>query len=269
LFADVYAPALASDWPYDSPMRAPAFFVAHGAPSLALEHDDFTRAARAFGETLHDVRAIAIISAHWQARDVRVNAVARPEPIYDFGGFSPELHRVRYDAPGSPELAREIAALLGAELETERGWDHGLWVPMLHILPDARTPIVEIALPRAANLMQIGRALAPLREHGIAIAGSGGIVHNLRILDLANKNAPPLDWAVEFDQWIAERLAKRDFEAIANYESAPSARLAVPTPEHFEPLLIVLGASHADDRLETIYEGFQYATLSMRSIAFD
>jgi len=94
-------------------------------------------------------------------------------------------------------------------------------------------------------------------------------LHNLRILDLANKNAPPLDWAVEFDQWIAERLARRDFEAIANYESAPSARLAVPTPEHFEPLLIVLGASHADDRLETIYEGFQYATLSMRSIAFD
>jgi len=172
------------------------------------------------------------------------------------------------EAPGDPELAREIAALLGAELETERGWDHGLWVPMLHILPDARTPIVEIALPRAANLLQIGRALAPLREHGIAIAGSGGIVHNLRILDLANKNAPPLEWAVEFDQWIAERLATRDFEAIVNYESAPNARLAVPTPEHFEPLLIVLGASHADDRLESIYEGFQYATLSMRSMAF-
>src|SRR4051794_22546384 len=140
-------------------MRAPSFFVAHGAPSLALEQDDFTRAARAFGESLRDVRAIALVSAHWEARDLRVNAVPRPEPIYDFGGFSPELHRVCYDAPGDPELAREIAALLGAELETARGWDHGLWVPMLHMLPDARTPIVEIALPRSADLMQIGRAL--------------------------------------------------------------------------------------------------------------
>jgi len=249
-------------------MRAPAFFVAHGAPSLALEHDDFTRAARAFGESsLKDVRAIALVSAHWEAGEPRVNAVARPEPIYDFGGFSPELYRMRYDAPGSPELAREIAALLDAPLETERGWDHGLWVPMLHVLPDARTPIVEIALPRSADLLQLGRKLAPLRERGVAIAGSGGIVHNLRILDFANKNAPPLDWAAEFDQWIADRITSRDFEAVADYRNAPSARLAVPTPEHFEPLLIALGAAHPDDQLKTIYHGFQYATLSMRSIA--
>ena len=252
-------------------MRSPAFFVAHGAPSLALEHDDFTRAARDFGQaSFKDVRAIALVSAHWQARETRVNAVARPEPIYDFGGFSPELYRVRYDAPGAPDLAREIAALLDAKLETERGWDHGLWVPMLHILPEARTPIVEIALPNPADpheLLRIGRALAPLREHGIAIAGSGGIVHNLRTLDFANKNAPPLEWAAEFDHWIAERIASRDFDAIANYRSAPNTSLAVPTPEHFEPLLIALGAAHADDKLQTIYEGFQYASLSMRSIA--
>ena len=157
--------------------------------------------------------------------------------------------------------------MLDAPLETERGWDHGLWVPMLHVLPDARTPIVEIALPRSADLLQIGRKLAPLRERGVAIGGSGGIVHNLRIIDFANKNAPPLDWAAEFDQWIADRIASRDFEAVANYRSAPSARLAVPTPEHFEPLLITLGAAHPDDQLRTIYHGFQYATLSMRSIA--
>ena len=246
-------------------MRAPSFFVAHGAPSLALEQDDFTRAARTFGESLRDVRAIALVSAHWQARGVRVNAVARPEPIYDFGGFAPELYRMRYDAPGDPELAREIAALLDAPLETQRGWDHGVWVPFLHLLPEARTPIVEIALPGQADLMAIGRKLAPLRERGIAIAGSGGIVHNLRILDFGNKNAQPLDWAAQFDGWIAERLAARDFDAVAHYETAPGAELAVPTPEHFEPLLIVLGAAHADDRVQTIYEGFQYATLSMRS----
>ncbi|HJW95760.1 MAG TPA: class III extradiol ring-cleavage dioxygenase [Thermoanaerobaculia bacterium] len=248
-------------------MRAPSFFVAHGAPSLALEQDDFTRAARAFGESLRDVRAIALVSAHWQARVPRVNAVAHPEPVYDFGGFAPALYSMRYDAPGDPELAREIASLLDAPLETQRGWDHGVWVPFLHLLPEARTPIVEIALPFDGDPMEIGRKLAPLRERGIAIAGSGGIVHNLRILDLANKNAQPLDWAAQFDGWIAERLASRDFDAIANYERAPGAKLAVPTPEHFEPLLVALGAAHPDDRLQTIYEGFQYATLSMRSIA--
>ena len=249
-------------------MRAPSFFVAHGAPSLALEHDDFTRAARSFGESLKDVRAIALFSAHWQARGLRVNAVAHPEPIYDFGGFSPELYRMRYDAPGDPELAREIASLLDAPLETERGWDHGVWVPFLHLLPDARTPIVEIALPFDTDLMAIGRKLALLRERGVAIAGSGGIVHNLRMLDLTNKNAKPADWAAEFDGWIADRIAARDFESIANYERAPHASLAVPTPEHFEPLLVVLGATEAGDRAQTIYEGFQYATLSMRSVSF-
>jgi 4,5-DOPA dioxygenase extradiol len=252
-------------------MRAPAFFVAHGAPSLALENDDFTRAAGTFGESLRDVQAIAFVSAHWQAREVHVNAVAHPEPVYDFSGFSPELYTMRYDAPGAPELAREIASLLDAPLETGRGWDHGLWVPMLHILPEARTPIVEIALPYPADphdLLRIGRALAPLRERGIAIAGSGGIVHNLRMLDFANKNARPLDWAAEFDRWIADRIASRDFESVAGYRNAPGVSLAVPTPEHFEPLLIALGAAHADDRLQTVYEGFQYASLSMRSMAF-
>ncbi len=253
-------------------MRVPAFFVAHGAPSLALETDDFTRAANAFGRSLDGVRGIALISAHWESRGpARINAVERPAMIYDFGGFSPELYRMQYGAPGSPELAREIAALLDAPLETERGWDHGLWVPMLHIRPGADIPIVEISLPAGVEpreLMSLGAALAPLREQGIAIAGSGGIVHNLRILDFGNKNAKPLDWAAEFDQWIADRLNARDFDAIAEYRRAPGASLAVPTPEHFEPLLVVLGAAGPGDSLSMIYEGFQYATLSMRSVAF-
>jgi len=253
-------------------MRAPAFFVAHGAPSLAIEQDDFTHAANAFGRTLDGLRGIALISAHWQARGpVRVNAVARPPMIYDFGGFSPELYRVQYEAPGSPALANEIAELLGTPLETERGWDHGVWVPMLHIRPAADIPLVEISLPVGAEpreLLQLGAALAPLREWGVAIAGSGGIVHNLRILDFGNRSAKPLDWAAEFDQWISERLAARDFDAIADYSRAPSASLAVPTPEHFEPLLVVLGATQEQDELRMIYEGFQYATLSMRSVVF-
>src|ERR1043166_5563292 len=149
-------------------MRAPSVFVAHGAPSLALQDDAVTRALRAFGETLDGARAIAVVSAHWETRGgIRVNAVAKPEVIYDFGGFSPELYTMRYDAPGDPELAREIATLLGATLETERGWDHGLWVPLMHIRPKADIPVVEISLPlpaRGDDLLSLGAALAPLRD---------------------------------------------------------------------------------------------------------
>jgi 4,5-DOPA dioxygenase extradiol len=250
--------------------RMPAFFVAHGAPTLALEHGDATRAMQAFGETLDGALAIAIVSAHWQTRGgVRVNAAARPEMLYDFGGFDRELYEIRYAAPGQPELAREIARLIGAELETERGWDHGVWVPLLHVRPQADIPVVEISLPNPSHdLPRIGRALGSLRDRGIAVAGSGGIVHNLRRLDFANKDAPPAEWAREFDSWTAERIEARDFAALEQYALAPNARDAVPTPEHFEPLLVVTGAAREDDEIRTVYAGFHYATLSMRSVAF-
>jgi aromatic ring-opening dioxygenase catalytic subunit (LigB family) len=156
----------------------PSLFISHGAPSIAIEQDDFTRAVAAFGDTLHGARAVVIVSAHWQARGVRVNAVAHPETIYDFGGFSDDLYKIRYEAPGDPALGREISTLLGgAALEETRGWDHGLWVPMRILLPDASIPIVEIAQPHPttpADLLRIGQALAPLRDRGVVIAG---IVH--------------------------------------------------------------------------------------------
>jgi len=250
----------------------PSLFISHGAPSIAIEQDDFTRAVAAFGESLRGARAIAIVSAHWQARTIRVNAVAHPETIYDFGGFSDELYKIRYEAPGDPTLAREIASLLGgAALEETRGWDHGLWVPMRILLPDAKIPILEIAQPyptTPADLLRIGQALAPLRDRGVVIAGSGGIVHNLRAIHLADKNAPVDDWAKEFDNWFATHLAARDFDTLTHYRDlAPHANLAVPTPEHFEPVFVTLGASRATDKLTTIYEGFHYGNLSMRTFA--
>jgi 4,5-DOPA dioxygenase extradiol len=254
----------------------PALFISHGAPSIALEkhdQDDFTRAAAAYGATLAVARAIVIVSAHWQSRDLRVNAVAKPETIYDFGGFSEELYRIRYEAPGDPALSREIATLLGgAELEETRGWDHGLWVPLRILLPEALIPIVEIAQPfptTPEELMRIGRMLAPLRDRGVVIIGSGGIVHNLRAIHLSDKAAPVDDWAREFDAWFATHLAARDFVALTRYRDlAPHADLAVPTPEHFEPVFITLGATRASDTLTTIYEGFHYGNLSMRTFAF-
>lgn len=198
----------------------PSLFISHGAPSIAIEQDDFTRAVASFGKTLSGARAIAVVSAHWQARTIRVNAVAHPETIYDFGGFSPDLYNIRYEAPGDPALAREISTLLGgAPLEETRGWDHGLWVPFRTLLPGANVPIV--------------------------------------------------DWAKQFDDWFATHLAARDFETLTRYRDlAPHANLAVPTPEHFEPVFVALGASRATDKLTTIYEGFHYGNLSMRTFAY-
>jgi 4,5-DOPA dioxygenase extradiol len=251
----------------------PALFISHGAPSIAIEQDDFTRAVGAYGAALAGARGIAVVSAHWQARGLHVNAVERPETIYDFGGFADALYRIRYEAPGDPTLAREIAALLGGTaLEERRGWDHGLWVPLRILLPDARVPIVEIAQPYPTTpdeLTRIGRTLAPLRDRGVAIIGSGGIVHNLRTIHLADKDAPVDDWANEFDEWFATNLAVRDFATLMQYRDlAPNASLAVPTPEHFEPVFITLGSARETDKLATIYEGFHYGNLSMRTFAF-
>jgi len=251
--------------------KAPSVFVAHGAPSLALQDDAVTHALRAFGETLDGARAIAVVSAHWETRGgIRVNAVANPQVIYDFGGFAPELYTLRYDAPGDPDLAREIATMLGATLETERGWDHGLWVPLRHIRPRADIPIVEISLPspsRGDDLLRLGSTLAPLRDRGIVIMGTGGIVHNLRRINFAGVDAPAEEWARAFDAWIEERIEARDYSALAQYEQAPYARDAVPTPEHYHPLLVAAGAA-GDDAPRVIVDAFHYGTLSMRSIAF-
>lgn len=248
--------------------RAPLLFISHGAPSIALEEDAFTRSVHDFGQSLDGTPAMIVVSAHWQSRGVRVNAVPRPQPIYDFGGFAPELYTLRYEAPGHPALAREVAQLTGAVLEEERGWDHGLWVPLRHLRPQADIPIVEVSLPVDADLMAIGRALAPLRERGIVIIGSGGIVHNLRLIHLESKDAPVDAWAAEFDAFVADALERRDFDAVAAYRTrAPHAARAVPTPEHFEPLLVLLGAAAEKDRVTTIHAGFQYGNLSMRTFA--
>jgi 4,5-DOPA dioxygenase extradiol len=253
--------------------RQPAVFLAHGAPTIAIEDTEVTRVYRRFGERLRGARAAVVVSAHWQTRRTsRVNAVARPELIYDFGGFPDELYRVRYDAPGDPALAREMATLLGVPPEETRGWDHGVWTPLVHLLPEAKTPIVEISLPVPATpheLLAIGAKLSPLRDDGVAIIGSGVIVHNLGLARLGDRDAPVDEWAQAFDDWVAERVAARDFETLASYARLrPEARLAVPTPEHFEPLFIVCGASRPDDRYEEIAHGMELGNLSMRSFAF-
>lgn len=257
--------------------RQPAVFLAHGSPLSALGGDGHARALRAFGESVQDAKGIVIVSAHWQvSRPLRVTSWKTAPLIYDFGGFPEELYRIEYPVAGSPVLAARVMGILeaggqAARPEPERGLDHGAWVPLRLAWPEPRVPVLQISLPHASpqELFQFGSALRPLREDGLAVVASGGIVHNLRRVRLENKLAAPDDWAAEFDGWVAERVRSRSIDDLLAYRNtAPHARLAVPTTEHFDPLFVALGAALANEALETIYEGFQYANLSMRSFAF-
>jgi 4,5-DOPA dioxygenase extradiol len=244
-----------------------------------MEPGDYGRALEEFGRSLAPrPRAVVVFSGHFEEPlPARATSAARPPLIYDFGGFPEEMYRIQYRAPGDPQLAAEIGALLEAAgirsaLDPARGWDHGLWVPLRMAFPEADVPIVEVSQPAGAapeELLAVGAALAPLREKGVVLAGSGGIVHNLRRVRFAGAGGAVDDWAKEFDDWVAARLDGMDIPRLARYRTeAPHAALAVPTAEHFNPLFVVLGALTPDERPATIYEGFQYGNISLRSVAF-
>ncbi|HEU4402157.1 MAG TPA: class III extradiol ring-cleavage dioxygenase [Candidatus Polarisedimenticolia bacterium] len=255
----------------------PAIFVSHGSPAVALDDDDYTRALRRIAAIAPTPRAIVVVSAHWQsAAPLRVTGAARPESIYDFGGFPEVLYGLTYPCPGAPDLAASIVeslagAGLPAVLDPRRGLDHGAWIPLRFVYPEAAIPVVQVSLPRAADpdlLMRMGGALAPLRRRGILLLGSGGVVHNLERVAFENKGAPVDPWARAFDDWFRDRLEARDFAAITAFRgTAPHHDLAVPTSEHFDPIHFVLGMAEADERAIHLYEGFQHANLSMRCFA--
>jgi len=255
----------------------PALFVSHGAPTAALEDDAYTRALGAWARGRPRPHAVVVVSAHAEALGpVRVNASAEPSLIYDFYGFPAPLYALRYPAPGAPDLAREVAGALGSAgietvLDAQRGWDHGVWVPLRLLYPAADAPVVAVSLPVPRTedlLLDMGRALAPLRERGVLLFGSGGVVHNLHRLVWDAEAEAVVPWAMEFGAWVDERLAALDVEGLSAYASrAPHAALAVPTSEHFDPLFFVLGSRAGRDRVESVYEGFRYGTLSLRSFA--
>ncbi|HEV8231944.1 MAG TPA: class III extradiol ring-cleavage dioxygenase [Thermoanaerobaculia bacterium] len=257
---------------------APVLFVAHASPMLALERDGHAARLRAFGDRFPRPAAIVVVSAHWEApRPIRVTTAPRPALIYDFGGFPRTLYELQYPAPGSPELAREIVEMLSQEgvpagEEPRRGWDHGVWIPLRLFYPEASVPVVEVSLPvpRDPDLVAgIGRALAPLRDRGILLVGSGGIVHNLRLARLDRKDGPVDEWARKFDDWVRERVQRRDLEELSVYRRlAPHADLAVPESEHFDPLFFALGAAGPNDELQEVNRGFEYGNLSLSSFAF-
>lgn len=250
-----------------------AVFVSHGSPMTALDQGPYAQALAAFGKTVAP-SAILVISAHWQEPGIRITSAKSPELIYDFGGFPRELHELTYPAPGSPELAAQVAAELrivgmDAALDEKRGWDHGVWVPLRLLFPEARIPVVQISLPMGwspRQLYRVGEALRGLQSQGVLILGSGGLVHNLRLMNWAEKNAATDSWAREFQEWVWQAASKHDLESLFNYQKlAPHVSRAVPTPEHFVPLFPVLGAGGDYKQAVPIFEGFEHGNMSMCS----
>jgi len=256
--------------------RAPVLFVSHGAPTVALEADGFASALRAFAASIGTPRAIAVVSAHWTARrEIGITSAARHRLIYDFAGFPRALYELQWPARGAADVAARAAALLEgigfhARLDPAHGLDHGAWIPLRLAWPAADVPVVELALPEAepATLARMGAALAPLRDDGVLLVASGGIVHNLAEVRLSGPEDPPDAWAVRFDAWCAEKIAALDLHGLGRWrEEAPDAELAQPTPEHLAPLFVALGAQAPGDRPVTIHEGIRHGNLSMRSFA--
>ena len=236
----------------------------------AVEDNEFRRSWQALGKKLRRPKAILCISAHWETRGVFITGSERPETIHDFNGFPRALFEVRYPAPGSPELAHRVADLLNGvrvHLDPNRGLDHGAWAVLEPMYPEADIPVVQLSLsvlqPGAWHY-DLAKALAPLRDEGVLIVGSGNIVHNLRVF--RHNDPQPFDWAVRFDDEVAEHIATRHHEGLLGYETLGSdALLAIPTPEHYLPLLYVLALQRDGDPVEFFNEQV-IGSISMRSV---
>ena len=254
----------------------PVLFVAHGAPTLVRDPVRGGELAR-WSASIPRPESLLVVSAHWERFPPCIGATETPETIHDFFGFPPELYEIRYPCPGAPVLSSRVEARLaaaGVEIarDRERGLDHGVWVPLIRMYPDADIPVLQLSLPAAAEsetLFRIGEALAPLRRDGVLVIGSGGLVHNLSELVFAASATPP-PWAVAFDEWLATTLVEKDHEAlIAAPSRAPHFSRAHPSSEHFAPVVIAAGAGHADDLPVSFpIEGFDFGCLGMRSVQF-
>lgn len=250
--------------------RLPVAFVGHGAPLLAVEYAR-AEALERWAHTLPRPEAILVLSAHWEAPLALGQTGRHDVLVYDFGrGLPDALFTLQWPAPGAPILAERLAELLPTISRTDRGLDHGAWCPLLRMFPRADVPTLQLSVPASLDdpeLISLGRTLAPLRDEGVLILGSGNLVHNVATLDITETRPPP-PWAVAFDRWVTEATERRDVDALAAWmDRAPHPRLAHPTPEHFRPFLVCVGAALGDP-VSWPVTGFEHGSTSRRSAQF-
>jgi 4,5-DOPA dioxygenase extradiol len=253
--------------------RMPAVFFGHGNPMNALQDNAWTRAWNVVGATIARPRAILCISAHWYFPGLAVTAHRQPPTIHDFGGFPEALFRVQYPAPGSPELAARVAALLDplqVSMDQDWGLDHGTWAVLCQVYPAADIPIVQLSLDSSKPPswhFDLARRLAPLRDEEVLIVGSGNLVHNLHAYSWGRHPVAPYDWALRFEALARKLMSLHDFEPLIDYEAlGPDALLAAPTPDHYLPLLYVLAQHREGETVSFPVEGFDGGSISMLSV---
>lgn len=248
----------------------PAVFFGHGSPMNALEQNRYTDAWRLIGASMPKPKAILCVSAHWYIRGTAVTAMQAPRTIHDFGGFPRELFEVRYPAPGSPTLAARVRDLLApvevVSLDQTWGLDHGAWSVLVHAFPDADVPVVQLSIDTSKPAhwhYELAARLAPLRNEGVLIVGSGNVVHNLGTIRWGD-DAPPFDWAVRLNDKVRGHLAAREHKPLIEFETfGTDGRLSIPTPEHYLPLLYVLAQQQPDEIISLPLDGIELGSISM------
>lgn len=249
----------------------PSLFVGHGSPMNVLAHNPWTLALTALAESMPKPRAILVVSAHWVTPGIRVTSSPSPAQVYDFFGFPDELYKIEYESPGDPGLAARTSGLLSqagypCREDPSRGIDHAAWAVLLHMYPAADIPILELSLDytlESALWFEVGAALAPLRDEGILVMGSGNIVHNLYRFE-AETDAKPYPWTLKFNEAVKAAIARGDRLKLANWSlPVEESREAVPTPEHYLPLLAVLGTMREGETASVFHESFQNASIAM------
>jgi 4,5-DOPA dioxygenase extradiol len=251
----------------------PAVFFGHGNPMNALHNNAWTSGWAALGAALPRPKAILCVSAHWYLPATAVTAIANPRTIHDFGGFPPALHQVQYPAPGSPALASRVAQLLApVDVAMDRSWglDHGTWSVLVHAFPDAKVPVVQLSIDETKPARwhyELARKLAPLRDEGVLIVGSGNLVHNLHTYSWGNSAREPYDWALRFETMARNALSAAEFAPFVDYQSlGKDAMLSAPTPDHYLPLLYVLAQHRPGESVSFPVEGFDGGSISMLAV---
>jgi len=251
----------------------PVTFLAHGSP-LLLDDKRWVAELHAWGGALPRPKAILVLSAHWVQSPIRIGATTPVPLYYDFYGFPQRYFEVKYPSPGAPDLAQRVKELLGKGMSTtdsSRGLDHGAYIPLIAMYPEADIPVLQISIPTMdpGALVALGKALAPLRREGVLIMGSGFLTHNMHAIDWDGTAGVPA-WASEFDAWNKDAILRRDVDALVKYrEIAPGVETALPTQEHYVPVLVALGASLGETEAATFpIEGFTYGSFTKRSVQF-